>query len=179
MKWIKLRIELKPSCIDKGGVGVFAVSEIKKGLIVAEGLRISDFKHLVSWEKFKKLDDAIKEKVMAFCVGTPEGFVPPEDKNFNNLSVEWFFNHSCVGNLGFDKHGDFVAISDIQIGEEITYDYGLVETNPNFNMRCKCKDKACRKVITGDDWKQLINDKSKRKYMHPFVKLGAAQRGSA
>ena len=171
MKWTKSLIELRPSSIDKEGVGVFAVVNIKKGQKIAEGLSIKDFKHLVSWNKFNKMDNETKEKVVDFCVGTPDGFVPLEDMNFNLLSVDWFFNHSCVGNLGFDKNGDFIAIVDIRKGEEITYDYGLVETNPKFEMTCICADIKCRKVITGNDWKQLIKDKAKKKYMHPYVLL--------
>jgi hypothetical protein len=179
MKWSKFLIELKPSRIDKGGVGVFAATDIKKGQKIADGLTMEDFQHLVSWEKFDKLDGEIKRMIMAFCVGTPDGFVPPEDKDLNELSVDWYFNHSCGGNLGFDKHGDFVAITDIPKGDEITYDYGLVETNPKFEMRCTCKDKACRKVITGNDWKLLIENLKKKKHIHPFVIKRAKKIGTA
>ena len=169
MKKPKLTIELRPSNIDGVGVGVFASVDIKKGKKIADGLTLDDFKHQIPWKKFNKMEETIKEKIMDFCVGTPDGFVPPEDMNFDLLSADWYFNHSCGGNLGFDKHGDFVAITDIKKGEEITYDYGLVETNPKFEMQCKCNDAACRKVLTGEDWKLLIKDKAKKQFMHPFV----------
>ena len=166
----KLLIELKPSLLHKGGVGVFAVTTIKKGQQVAEGLIIDDFKHQISWEDFALFDREIKKKIMAFCVGTPEGFIPPENLDFNKLSIEWYFNHSCDGNLGFNEHGDFTAIKNIKKGEELSYDYGLIESNPKFEMRCGCKSKYCRKVVTGNDWKFLMNDKLKKAYMNPFLK---------
>jgi SET domain-containing protein len=165
----QLLIEIKPSRIVKGSVGVFAVVDIKKAERVAEGIAMDDFDKIVPWGEFEIFSKEIKDKVMSFCVGTPEGFVPPDDLDFNKLSIEWYFNHSCDGNLGFDKNGDFVAIKDIKRGEELSYDYGLAESNPKFKMICKCKINHCRKVITGNDWKILKKDKSKRQYMHPFL----------
>lgn len=165
----KILIELKPSRIDKGGVGVFAVVGLKKGEKVADGIPIEDFSDLISWKDFQDFSKEIKEKIMDFCVGTPEGFVPPEDMDFNKLSIEWYFNHSCDGNLGFDKYGDFIAIKNIKKGEELCYDYGLIESNPDYKMTCKCKSRNCRKIITGNDWKSLIEDKNKNKYMHPIL----------
>lgn len=165
----KILIELKPSRIDKGGVGVFAVVNIKKKEKVAQGISNEEFSDVISWEKFIDFSKEIQKKIMSFCVGTPEGFVPPDDFDFNKLTIEWYFNHSCNGNLGFDKNGDFVALKDIKKGEELSYDYGLIESNPKFKMRCKCNSNDCRKIITGNDWKFLIKDKSKKRYIHPFL----------
>ena len=164
-----LLIELRPSLIHKGGVGVFAVVRIKKGQRVAEGISLKDFRHQISWEACSRFDSETKRKIMDFCVGTPKGFIPPENMDFNKLSIEWYFNHSCEGNLGFDDAGNFIAIRNIKKGEELTYDYGLIESNPKFKMACTCNSKNCRKCITGNDWKRLILDESKRKYMHPFI----------
>ncbi len=169
MKFTKLIIELKPSRIDNGGVGVFAVVAIKKREKVADGIPIEDFSEVVSWEEFRYLNKELQKKIMNFCVGTSEGFIPPDDNDFNKLSIEWYFNHSCNGNLGFDKNGDFIAIRDVKKGEELTYDYGLIESNPDFKMECKCTDINCRHIVTGNDWKFLSKEKSKMKYMHPFL----------
>jgi uncharacterized protein len=168
-KFHKLIIELKPSKIDKGGVGVFAVVEINEGEKVADGIPIEDFSHIIPWVKFSQLSNEVQKKIMSFCVGTTEGFIPPDGFDFNKLSVEWYFSHSCNGNLGFDKNGNFIAIRDIKNGEELSYDYGLIESNQIFKMTCKCKSKNCRKIITGNDWKLLMRDKSKNKYIHPFL----------
>ena len=79
-------------------------------------------------------------------------------------------NHSCDGNIGFDNAGDFIAIKTINPGDELAYDYGLVESNPKFRMHCNCHTSRCRKIITGNDWQRLRNDSQKSKYMHPFLK---------
>ena len=168
-----LLIELKPSRIHEDGIGVFSARFIKKGQTIATGLSVEDFKRQISWKAFATFHTTIKKKVMQFCVGTPRGFVPPADLDFNALSIEWYLNHSCDGNTGFDRNGDFVAIRDIARGEEIAYDYGLVESNPNFTMDCTCKTKRCRNTITGNDWKTLMYDKFNNKYMHPFLILSA------
>jgi hypothetical protein len=42
---------------------------------------------------------------------------------------------------------------DIEKGEELTYDYSLADSNPNFSINCSCGSRDCRKTITGNDWK--------------------------
>jgi hypothetical protein len=140
---------------------VFAVTALKRAQRVAHGISESDYSRVVSWEHFDELDADVQEKIEAFCIGTPEGFIPPEGLDFNQLSIEWYMNHSCNGNVGFDENGDFVARRHISKGEELTYDYALAESNPNFRMHCKCTSPHCRIVISGDDWEdshfQVIN----------------------
>jgi len=169
-KFKKVLVELQPSKITPRGIGVFAVTRIKRGTKVFEGVHIKDFKHLVSWPIFHKLPKTTQQKILAFCIGTPSGFIPPDNFDFNSLSIEWYLNHSCDGNIGFDNRGDFVAIKNIKSGEELAYDYGLVESNPRFKMRCTCGNPKCRKLITGNDWKQLRNNHKNFQFMHPYLK---------
>ena len=63
-----------------------------------------------------------------------------------------FLNHSCEPNSGIKDRLKIVVMRDINIGEEITFDYAMSESS-KFSMRCKCGSKKCRKIITGDDWK--------------------------
>jgi len=97
-------------------------------------------------------------------------FIPLEPLDFNRLSIEWYFNHSCNGNLGFNRSGDFIAIRNISKDTELTYDYGLAESNPRFKMRCKCGSKKCRKIITGNDWKKETFRRSRIEYMLPALR---------
>lgn len=165
-----VRIELRPSQIDSGGVGVFSVRGLEKGQKVADGVAVEDFLELVPWGAFQGLAKDIQRKVMAFCIGTPEGFVPPPEFDFNKLSIEWYLNHSCRGNCGFDDNGDFVAIRTIQQGEELSYDYALIESNPNFSMQCNCGAPGCRLLVTGNDWKDEDFVARNREYMHPRLR---------
>jgi|GEM_PF-320724 len=168
LKFRDILIELKPSSID--GVGVFAARNLNQGDFVAEGLHEEDYRTLVPWSAYLQLDDSTKKKIDGFCVGTPEGFIPPGNNDFNRLSVDWYFNHSCKGNLGFNDEGDFIATKNVKLGEELTYDYGLVESNPNFRMECKCRVVNCRKMITGNDWKNPEFRERHLKYMLPKLR---------
>ena len=161
-------IELRGSGIS--GIGVFAVKSIRKAQKIADGISAEDFKTLIPWRKFHKFDSAVRKKIWDFCIGTPEGFVPPEHFDFNKLSVEWYLNHSCDGNVGFDADGDFIAIRNVQKNEELTYDYGLAESNPRFKMRCKCGSRKCRTIITGNDWKSREFRRRNARYMHPRLR---------
>ncbi len=166
----KVLIELRPSKVDTGGVGVFAITDIRKGEKVADGINEEDYKQLIPWKNVARYDRRLYKKVRDFCLGTPGGFIPPEGLDFNRLSVEWYFNHSCDGNIGFDNKGDFVAIRKIKKGEELTYDYALAESNPKFKMRCRCNSKNCRGVVTGNDWKNKKLRSEKSKYMLPRLR---------
>ncbi len=170
----KVLIELKPSPI--AGVGVFATTGVSDGQRLAEGISESDYPRLISWTHFSEYDADIREKIDAFCIGTPEGFIPPEDLDFNHLSIEWYLNHSCDGNVGFNEDGDFVARRRIAKGEELTYDYGLAESNPKFRMVCSCGSAKCRKIVTGNDWKDPAFRKRNFDYMLPRLRRAMGER---
>jgi hypothetical protein len=79
-------IELATSKIH--GIGVFAARKIKKRQFIAEGIHKEDYKDLVSWEEVKYANKDIKKKILDFCIGSPKGFVSPEDNDFNKLCIE-------------------------------------------------------------------------------------------
>jgi uncharacterized protein len=167
----KVLIELRPSPLD--GIGVFAASAIKIDQRAAAGIAGSDYRRLISWANFDAYDPRVREKIMAFCVGTPDGFIPPDKFDFNRLSVEWYLNHSCNGNVGFNEEGDFVARRPIKKGDELTYDYALAESNPRFRMECRCDTAHCRRVITGNDWKDAAFREKNLDYMLPRLRRAA------
>lgn len=164
-------IDLRASKID--GSGVFAVNEIKEGDVVAEGIHKEDYNNLIPWSEFESYKQDVKKKIMSFCIGTPGGFIPLDPKkplNFKTIPFDSYMNHSCNGNLGFNDEGDFIAIRDIQRGEELTYDYGLAESNPEFKMQCKCGFEKCRKLVTGNDWKEEQFRNKNLKFMLPALR---------
>ncbi len=61
-------------------------------------------------------------------------------------------NHSCEPNLGVEGQIAFVALRDIEAGEELTCDYAMTDDEP-YEMDCNCGAPNCRRVITGYDWK--------------------------
>jgi hypothetical protein len=167
----KVLIELKRSRIE--GVGVGAVVAISKLQRIASGIHERDYDSLVAWSEFSKLEKDVQTKVRAFCIGTPDGFIPPDDFDFNHLSIDWYFNHSCDGNLGFNEEGDFAARRIIREGEELTYDYRLAESNPDFHMDCKCGASNCSRIITGSDWRDPVFRASNLNWMLPRLRFPA------
>jgi SET domain-containing protein len=163
----KVLIELKPSKIVRGEVGVFAVRNIKKSTIIGK-VELLNIGPVFSWMYYKKIDKYTQNKIDTFCLGTAYGF--ESQKDFNYMNVPMYLNHSCDGNVGFNLKGDFVLIKDVKSGEELSFDYGLAEANPEFKMLCSCKSKSCRKIITGNDWKIFRTSKEKRKYMLPELR---------
>jgi hypothetical protein len=164
----KTTIELKPSSV--AGIGVFAVIDFNKQDVIEEGIHSNDYDEIIPWEALKQYDNDIKERINSFCIGTVKGFFPPPNNNFDELTVGWYMNHSCEGNVGFNGNGDFIAIQNIKKGEELTYDYGLAESNPQFSLACSCNTINCRKIITGNDWKNENFRKNNRFFMLPKLR---------
>jgi hypothetical protein len=74
-------------------------------------------------------------------------------------------NHSCNPNCGIkiNETGahDFVAMRDISVGEELSFDYAMRNYTVNyFPPKCMCGSKDCRGRITG--WKDLPATKKKK-----------------
>jgi hypothetical protein len=110
-------------------------------------------------------DHAAGDTVMLGVPGRP---APGNHSHANQISLtEWVFedglgpmvNHSCDPNCGVRLNAevdgfDFVALTDIAAGEEITFDYAMRNYSiDHFPARCLCATAACRGAVTG--WKDL------------------------
>jgi len=155
-----LLIEIRPSKMLPGQIGLFAARAIKKDVVIAETKRFDEIFH--PWKDFKELDKITKEKIKQYCIQTKKGFFTPHD--FNWLPVPWNMNHSCDYNVGFDKDDNFVTTCSVKRNEELCWDYGMGISDTKFRLYCKCGSLACRKVITGNDWKNLAYRKKNAKY---------------
>ena len=45
-----------------------------------------------------------------------------------------------------------VAMRDIEVGEELSFDYATCDTSDYDEFRCACELPSCREIITGIDW---------------------------
>jgi hypothetical protein len=160
-------VEIKPSKVIVGEIGVFAVRDLEVGTGVGKA-EFLDESFFCTWDEYEKLDKETKRVVNAYCIGNSEGFDAPMDINY--ISIPWNYNHSCDPNVGFDDKGNFVVIKLICKGEEMFYDYGMCETNQNFRMDCKCGSAQCRKVITGNDWKNKEFREKNVQYFMPELR---------
>jgi SET domain-containing protein len=105
----------------------------------------------MSVDEYNKLDKDTKELVRAHSTITIDKLFIPQ--NINKIRPINYFNHSCEPNIGFDSNDNYIAIKDISYGDEFLLDYSFLNTNPDYEMKCFCGSKNCRKVITGNEWK--------------------------
>jgi hypothetical protein len=65
---------------------------------------------------------------------------------------EWV-NHSCDPNLGVQGQITLVAMRDIKAGEEVCFDYAMVDMSDADEFNCQCGSQNCRGRVTGEDWR--------------------------
>jgi len=75
-----------------------------------------------------------------------------------------FSNHSCTPNIGIQGQIVFVAMRDIQAGEELTHDWATTDDD-TYEMQCHCGAENCRGIITGQDWRRKDLQEKYRDYM--------------
>jgi hypothetical protein len=62
-------------------------------------------------------------------------------------------NHSCDPNIAVQGQIIFVALRGIAAGEELTHDWATTD-DAVYAIECRCGSAACRRIITGKDWRQ-------------------------
>ncbi len=118
------------------GKSVFAAREFKRGDVVTQFsgkiLHRSEIP-----KKYRGENDRYMQ------IGIDE-YLGPSGK------TDDLINHSCDPNCGlkFTKSGILlVAIKNITLGDEITWDYSTTMYENAWKMKCDCKSKKCRKII--------------------------------
>lgn len=79
-----------------------------------------------------------------------------------------FSNHSCEPNIGVRGQIVFVAMRDIEAGEELTHDWAMTDDDDS-EQECNCGSANCRKVITGRDWQQADLQEKYSGYMSGYL----------
>jgi uncharacterized protein len=138
--WLNPKAEARNT--DKKGWGSFAIAPISEGETVASfgGYVVS--KNELKNYSLERISRSIQisDDLYLLSGETPE----PGDQ----------VNHSCDPNCGLLGSTVVVALRDIQIGEEISYDYAMSDSDPYDEFTCECGSDNCRKLITGEDWKK-------------------------
>lgn len=70
------------------------------------------------------------------------------------LQKAYRINHSCEPTVGPVGQITFLALRDIAVDEEISYDYAMTDGTAYDEFECHCGGKHCRGLISGDDWKR-------------------------
>lgn len=133
------KIQILDSAIH--GKGMFAMELIKAGeMVCVKGGYVLNRNNVFSSACINSYLPVSDE----LCVASPS---KDEEER-----VKLYFNHSCNPSCGIHGEITFVAIRDIQPGEELTVDYAFID-NEEYSFECQCGSAKCRHTITGFDWK--------------------------
>lgn len=151
------KTEIRISPIDKKGL--FAKVSINKDEIVV--IRSG---HIINEEELEAKKYSIKDA--DFRIADNFYLAPLSKEEFENVMT--FINHSCEPNLGIMGNCIFVAMRNIEVGEEVCLDYAMFDNN-DTSFECTCKSPSCRKVITGRDWQKKELQKKYGKYFSSYL----------
>ena len=147
--------------LGEKGYGLVARETIPKGEIVSisGGLILTEEQHanLIEKKGYKDYSYYI-ENGFLICPLNPE---EPSD--------DWRMNHCCEPNCGVRGQIVFVALREINIGEELTFDYAMTETNPEYSVDLHCEKKTCRKKFSGNDWKNPALQEKYKDHMSLYI----------
>jgi uncharacterized protein len=138
--WISAKLEGR-GVLGKGSHGVFACERVEAGEILAvfggDVMRLADVVELPA--ERRRLALQVDED--AFLVSIHEG------------PADWI-NHSCDPNAGLRGQVVLVALRDIEVGEEVCYDYAMSDGSAYDEFACECGASTCRGRVSGDDWQR-------------------------
>ena len=126
------------------GFGVFATQRIPQGTIV--WVR-DDFDQTFTQEQVDRMEPLYRAVIDKYAY-----------VDYNGCHVLcWdhsrFFNHSCEATCmccGFDFE---IAVRDIEVGEQLTDDYGTLNLREHFP--CACGEPGCRAYVMPNDMEHL------------------------
>ena len=124
------------------GSGSFAISKISKGEIVASfGGDVIDQSELTKYSA-DRVSRSLQLNSDTYLLS---GDVPEAGD---------MINHSCAPNCGMAGTSSVQALSDIEVGEELSFDYAMSDSSQYDEFKCACDKDKCREKITGMDWQK-------------------------
>ena len=142
------------------GKGLFALAEIARGeVVVVKG------GHIVSKKNLQENVTPVLGPVEIQIDG--ELFIAPVTAEEREASM-LYSNHSCEPNLGIRGEITFVALRDIQAGEELTHDWAMTDDD-DYSLPCRCGAANCRGTLTGQDWRRPDLQKQYAGYFSAYL----------
>lgn len=135
------------------GNGIYAQEPIKKG-------------EFISFIKGEKIKQTAKSKTEARSMELYYGL--SKHVWLNPEKTIWrYFNHSCNPNTAIIGRKKLIALKNILIDEELTFDYSMTDGDILWEMPCNCGSKNCRHVIKSI---QRIDEKTYNNHL-PFIPI--------
>lgn len=157
LSFLTSKVTVRPSPIH--GRGLFAVERVAAGELVAiKGGHIFD----------RATRDGLQPRLGPAEVQVADGlFIGPVTEDEREGAM-LFSNHSCDPNIGVQGQIVFVALRDIEPGEELTHDWATTDDD-DYEMECRCGAPGCRGVITGQDWRRKDLQEKYRGHMSWYL----------
>lgn len=142
LSYLSPKTQLRNSPIH--GRGLFAISPFKAGEVVCvKG------GHIFGRQTLQEVRSALGPADIEVADDLFIGPIHPEERESGMI----FSNHSCEPNIAVQGQIVFIAIHDIQGGEELTHDWATTDDDNNV-LTCNCKAPTCRGTVTGKDWQK-------------------------
>ena len=139
------------------GSGSFAISKISKGEIVASfGGNVINQSELTNYSA-DRVSRSLQLNSDTYLLS---GDVPEAGD---------MINHSCEPNCGMAGTSSVQTLRDIEIGEELTFDYAMSDSSQYDEFTCACGKDKCREKITGMDWQKKDLQAKYSKYFSAYI----------
>ena len=139
------------------GSGSFAISKISKGEIVASfGGNVINQSELTNYST-DRVSRSLQLNSDTYLLS---GNVPEAGD---------MINHSCEPNCGIAGTSSVQTLRDIEIGEELTFDYAMSDSSQYDEFTCACGKDKCREKITGMDWQKKDLQAKYSKYFSAYI----------
>ena len=129
--------------LKKGGItkkGLFSKKKIPRGTIV---YKVKDDVRIYSISQYNKFSKRYRNLLTKFAY-------QEDNKIIHHLDDTRHGNHSCESNVYVMPQENTymdIALRDIEAGEEVTWDYGVLLPTWHKPIKCKCGSSKCRKMI--------------------------------
>jgi hypothetical protein len=123
------------------GTGIFAIAPVPAGTTVAGfGGAVVDGTELA----------ALPEEIRVHSLQIDDDLFIVSFPPFDDAD---YVNHSCEPNCGIVGSVLLVSMRDVEVGEELCFDYAMTDTDDYDEFTCSCGTASCRGTISGADWK--------------------------
>jgi hypothetical protein len=163
MNWLSPDAQARSA--GEKGMGSYAIAPISEGQTV-----VGFGGYVTTRDVLDTLPDDQQHRSIQVA---PELYLTPSA----NREPGDMINHSCDPNLGLLGSMVLVAMRDIAVGDELTFDYATCDDSDYDEFDCLCGTAVCRGRITGQDWKLPELQAKYTGWFSPFIARKIADLG--